>query len=101
LVGIPFAQNIIIFSGILTAILPLAGTMSGTVTINLYNSTSPNSLSNPTPFATMIVNNASTSSIFTNKCSTFQRQTSFLHIEFISTGVGTSVNAILLNLSLY
>lgn len=100
-VGIPFAQNVIIFSGILTGIVPLAGTMSGTATINLYNSTSSNSLSNPTPFATIIINNASTSSVFKNKCSTFQRQTSFLHVEFITTGVGTSVNAILLNLSLY
>ena len=102
IVGIPFAQNVIIFSGILTGIVHLPGTMSGTATINLYNSTSPNSLSNPTPFATMIVNNASTSSIFTNKCSTFQRQTSFLHVQLVTTGgISTSVNAILLNLSLY
>ena len=102
IVGIPFSQNVIIFSGILTAILPVSGTMLGTATINLYNSTSPNSLSNPTPFATISVNNSNTNVIFTNKCSTFQRQTSFLHVQFVSTGgIATSINAILLNLSLY
>ena len=98
-VGIPFSQNVIIYSGILTAI---TSSMSGTATINLYNSTSSTSLSNPTPFITFAVNDASKVSIFNNKSSTFQKQTSFLHVEFVSSGgIGTSLNGLLLNLSTY
>ena len=98
-VGIPFSQNVIIYSGILTAI---STAMTGTATINLYNSTSSTSLTNPTPFVSFSVDNNSKVSVFNNASSTFKKQTSFLHIQFVSSGgIGTSLDGLLLNLAIY
>lgn len=99
-IGVPFSQNIIIFGGILTAVA--SGTMSGTATINLYNSTSASSLSDSTPFVTIAVNNASKVTVFNNKCSTFKKQTNFLHVELVTSGsISNSISGLLLGLSLY
>ena len=99
-IGIPFSQNIIIFGGILSVVT--SGTMSGTATINLYNSTSASSLSNPTPFITFSANNSNKVSIFNNKSSSFKKQINFLHVQLVTSGsISNSIRGLLLGLSLY
>jgi hypothetical protein len=99
-VGVPFPQNVIIFGGMLSAVVP--STMNGSVTIYLYNSTSSTSLSNPTEFSSISINNATRVSIFNNKSSTFKKQINYLHVKSVcSGGVGSSIDALFLMLSLY
>lgn len=97
-IGIPFAQNIICFGGILNAI---STAMTGTATINFYNSTSPTSLSTGTPFATLTANNTNKVVVFNNKSSSFKKSTNFLHIELITSGISSSIRGLLLGISLY
>lgn len=98
--GIPFSQNIICFGGILTGV---SDAMSGSATINLYNSTSATSLSpSPlTPFATLTINNTNKVVLFNNKSTTFKKSINFLHIQLITSDVGNSLRGLLLGLSLY
>ena len=97
--GIAFSQNTIIFSGILTAI---TDAMTGTATIDLFNSSSLTTLSNPVPFATIVVGNTNKVAVFNNKSSTFRKQIDYLHVRFVSSGtIGTSIRGLLLNLSTY
>lgn len=99
-VGVPFPQNVIIFGGMLSAVVPT--TMNGSATIYLYNSTSSTSLSNPTEFSSISINDATRVSIFNNKSSTFKKQINYLHVKLVcSDGIGTSIRALFLMLSLY
>ena len=99
-IGVPFPQNVIIFGGMLSAVVPT--TMTGSATIYLYNSTSSTSLSNPTEFSSISINNATRVSIFNNKSSTFKKQINYLHVKLVCSGsVGTSIDALFLVLSLY
>jgi hypothetical protein len=99
-VGVPFPQNVIIFGGMLSAVVPTI--MDGSATVYLYNSTSAILLSNPIAFASITVNNTTRVSIFNNKSSTFKKQINYLHVKLVcSGGVGTSIRALFLMLSLY
>jgi hypothetical protein len=98
-VGVPFPQNVIIFGGMLSAVVP--NTMTGSATIYLYNSTSSTSLSNSTAFSSILINNTTRVSIFNNKSSTFKKQINYLHVKLVCSDVGNSINALFLVLSLY
>jgi hypothetical protein len=99
ILGFPFSQNVIIYSGILSAI---TSGMSGTATIRLYKSTSSTSKSNSNPFVEFFVNSTNNIRVFNNTSSTFRKQTDFLIVELETAGgIGTSIKALLLHLSTY
>lgn len=98
--GIPFLQDTIIFGGMLSIVgIPNSG---GTITINLYKSNSSTTLS-VSPFLSLVGTSTNQIAIFNNKSSTFLRQTDFLHVELITTGLngGNNVSGIYLSLSIY
>lgn len=98
-IGIPFVQNLIVFEGVLTFVSALPANSSAIV--NLYNSTSPTSISNPTPFATLTLNAAQSMIKFKNACSTIY-QNQYLIVELNTSGSSSiGNNTMFLSLGTY
>jgi hypothetical protein len=98
IIGIPFAQNVIVFEGLLTASRSITG--SQVVTVRLYKSTSSSVLG--TSFASMVLNSSTQLASFTGISSTFRRLTDFLQVEIQVSGANlTAGTDISIGLSLY
>ena len=97
-IGIPFVQDLIVFEGVLTFNTALP--VNSSATINLYNSISSITLSNPTPFATMTLTAGQTIVKYKNTCSTIY-QNQYLIVEFKTGSAAIGQNVMFISLGTY
>lgn len=88
-VGISFVQQLIVFEGIVSANIALP--TGSILTVNLYRSTSSTSLSNPTPFASMVLTAGQQLTKFKNRCDTIPTN-EYLIVEFVTSGTNSIGN---------
>ena len=96
-VGIPFVQRPIIFEGVLSANITSTGgplPANTSAVINLFNSTSATSLSNPVPFASMTVVAGQSMIKYKNKCSTIYGN-QYLIVQFRTIGTSSIGNGLM------
>lgn len=88
-VGIPFVQKAIVFEGVFRSGVNI--NTPAFLTINLYKSTSPISLSNSIPFASMTLTGGNLASNFKNRCDTITTS-DYLVVELESITSGAINN---------
>ena len=98
IIGIPFAQRLIVFQGILNTSVDITG--SQVVTVTLYKSSLPRTLG--TAFASMVLNSTTQTNYFTNVSSTFNARTDFLQVQVVVSGANLTAGCdIMISVSTY